>query len=146
MDFSFIPALQQLGAGFAMRLINQARPAANYLLASILPETPMTSYEVKNGSMTADTFTYVATGSNATATGTITASFQAVGMLETNAAQNAASHALSGYSLLVGGVFYENLCPDAAGDPKVIPAQYKSELVANGCSIKFAFPYADSRA
>ena len=95
---------------------------------------------------TADTFTYVATGSNATATGTITASFQAVGMLETNAAQNAASHALSGYSLLVGGVFYENLCPDAAGDPKVIPAQYKSELVANGCSIKFAFPYADSRA
>ena len=52
MDFSFIPALQQLGAGFAMRLINQARPAANYLLASILPETPMTSYEVKNGSMT----------------------------------------------------------------------------------------------
>lgn len=94
----------------------------------------------------ADTFTFEATGSNATATGTITASFQAVGMLETNAAQNAASHALSGYSLLVGGVLYENLCPDAAGTPKVIPAQYKTELVASGCSIKFAPAYADSRA
>lgn len=94
----------------------------------------------------ADTFTFEATGSNATATGTITASFQAVGLIETNAAQNAASHALSGYSLLVGGVFYENLLPDAAGDPKVVPAQYKSELAASGCSIKFAFPYADNRA
>jgi hypothetical protein len=95
---------------------------------------------------TADTFTYVATGANATATGTITANFQAVGLLETNAAQNAGSHALTGYSLLVGGVFYENLCPDAAGSPKVIPAQYKTELVASGCSIKFAPAYADSRA
>lgn len=94
----------------------------------------------------ADTFTFAATGANATATGTITASFQAVGLIETNAAQNAGSHALSGYSLLVGGVFYENLCPDAAGDPKVIPAQYKSELVASGCSIKFGPAYADSRA
>lgn len=94
----------------------------------------------------ADTFTFAAVGSNASATGTITASFQAVGLIETNAAQNAASHALSGYSLLVGGVFYENLMPDAAGDPKVIPAQYKSELAASGCSIKFASPYADNRA
>lgn len=94
----------------------------------------------------ADTFTFAATGANATATGTITANFQAVGLLETNAAQNAGSHALTGYSLLVGGVFYENLCPDSAGTPKVIPAQYKTELVASGCSIKFAPAYADSRA
>lgn len=52
MDFSFIPALAALGPAFAMRLINAARPAANYLFASILPEMPMTSYEVKNGAMT----------------------------------------------------------------------------------------------
>jgi hypothetical protein len=94
----------------------------------------------------ADTFTFEATGSNATATGTITASFQAVGILETNAAQNAGSHALTGYSLIVGGVLYENLCPDATGTPKAIPAQYKTELAANGCSLKFAPAYSDSRA
>lgn len=94
----------------------------------------------------ADTFTFAATGSNASATGTITAAYQAVGLLETNAAQNAGSHALSGYSLIVGGVFYENLLPDAAGTPKVLPTQYKTELATSGCSIKFAPAYADSRA
>lgn len=52
MDFSFIPALTQLGAAFALRLINAARPGAAYFFASILPERPMASYEVKNGSMT----------------------------------------------------------------------------------------------
>jgi len=37
MDFSFIAALASLGVDAAFRLINQARPAANYLFASILP-------------------------------------------------------------------------------------------------------------
>lgn len=52
MDFSFIPALEKLGNGFAVRLINVARPAANYLFAQFLPERPMTSYEVKDASLT----------------------------------------------------------------------------------------------
>ena len=52
MDFSFIAALASLGVDAAFRLINQARPAANYLFASILPERNMRSYEVKNASMT----------------------------------------------------------------------------------------------
>lgn len=52
MDFTFLPALVQLGVAFAFRLINQARPAQSYLWASILPERPMTSYAVSNGAMT----------------------------------------------------------------------------------------------
>lgn len=52
MDFTFLPALTQLGVMFALRLINAARPGSAYFFASILPERPMTSYEVKNGSMT----------------------------------------------------------------------------------------------
>jgi hypothetical protein len=52
MDFSFLPALEKLGLGFAARLINAARPAANYLFASFLPERAMPSYEVKDASLT----------------------------------------------------------------------------------------------
>jgi hypothetical protein len=52
MLFSFIAALLTLGPDAAFRLINQARPAASYLFASILPERPVRSYEVKNASMT----------------------------------------------------------------------------------------------
>jgi hypothetical protein len=88
----------------------------------------------------------VVSGGTYAATGTITAARSAVGILETNAAQNASSHALSGYSLLVGGVFYENLLPDATGTPKVLPAAYKAELVSAGCAVKFAPAYADNRA
>lgn len=51
MNFSFLAALATLGIDAAFRLINQARPAASYLFASILPERNMRSYEVKNGSM-----------------------------------------------------------------------------------------------
>ena len=52
MLFSFLAALLTLGPDAAFRLINQARPAASYLFASILPERPMRSYEIKNGAMT----------------------------------------------------------------------------------------------
>lgn len=52
MNFSFLVALVTLGPLAAFRLINEARPAANYLFASFLPERPMHSYEVKNGAMT----------------------------------------------------------------------------------------------
>src|SRR5215207_2270070 len=52
MFFSFLAALATLGVDAAFRLINQARPSNAYLFASILPERPMRSYEVKNGAMT----------------------------------------------------------------------------------------------
>jgi hypothetical protein len=93
----------------------------------------------------ADTFTFVATGSNATATGTIIASRVATEMLETDATDKNLAEALTGYGSLVGGGFYENLLPDASGTPAVLPAQYKTELTNAGCSFKFR-QYADSRA
>lgn len=80
-----------------------------------------------------------------TAGGTITAARSAVGMIETNAAEESHAHALSGYSLIVGGVLYETLLPDATGSPKALPAAYKSELVSAGATFKYV-PYADSRS
>lgn len=52
MDFHFTQTLRQLGGGFAFRIVNAARPGSAYLLASILPEVPMRSYEVKDAAMT----------------------------------------------------------------------------------------------
>jgi hypothetical protein len=93
----------------------------------------------------ADTFTYAAAGANATATGTITARFTAQAIIETSANDKNLAEALTGYSVIVGGVLYENLLPDAAGTPKVLPAAYKSELVSAGCTFKY-IAYADTRA
>jgi hypothetical protein len=93
----------------------------------------------------ADTFTYATTGADATASGTITMSRRAIGILETDATQNAPAASLSGYGLLVGGVLYETLLPDATGSPLALPAAYKSELAAAGCTFKYT-SYADSRA
>jgi hypothetical protein len=52
MDFHFTDALRTLGRDFAFRIVNAARPATTYLLASILPEVPQRSYEVKDAAMT----------------------------------------------------------------------------------------------
>lgn len=52
MNFSFTEALRNLGPDAAFRIINEARPPASYLFATLLPERPSTSYEVKSGSMT----------------------------------------------------------------------------------------------
>lgn len=93
----------------------------------------------------ADTFTFTATGSNATASGTITAARVATEILETEANENQSVAALSGYGTLVGGVLFENLLPDATSSPKKLPAQYKEELKSAGCTFKF-HQYADSRA
>lgn len=92
----------------------------------------------------ANTFTFEATGADAAATGTITARVAAQQIIETDATEGARAESLSGYSMLVGGVLYENLLPDAAGDPKAVPAAYKAELTTAGCSFKWV-RYADSR-
>ena len=94
----------------------------------------------------ADTFTYAAVGSDATATGTITARVAAQAILETDANESAVVEALSGYSLLVGGVVFENLLPDATGGPPTaLPAAYKTELTTAGATFKYTL-YADSRS
>jgi hypothetical protein len=93
----------------------------------------------------ANTFTYAATGANATATGTITFRFAAMGIIETGANDKNLAEALTGNSVIVGGVLFETLLPDATGTPKALPAAYKAELAAVGCTFKYVV-YADSRA
>lgn len=41
MDIAFPAALQQLGPHFALRLIREARPPANYVFSRLLPDTPI---------------------------------------------------------------------------------------------------------
>lgn len=65
-------------------------------------------------------------------------------MLETDAAEDQASNALTGFGHIVGAHLFENLLPDATGDPKVLPSAYKTELRAFGGSWIFD-QYADSR-
>lgn len=93
----------------------------------------------------ASTFTYAATGANASATGTIVASRVATEILETDATDQNLAESYSGYGSLVGGILFENLLPDASGTPKVLPAQYKTELKNAGATFKFV-QYADTRA
>jgi hypothetical protein len=93
----------------------------------------------------ANTFTYAATGANATATGTIVASRVATEILETDATDQNLAESYSGYGSLIGGVLYVNLLPDATGTPKVLPAQYVTELKNANCTFKFV-QYADTRA
>jgi hypothetical protein len=93
----------------------------------------------------ANTITFPATGANASATGTIVGARVAVGILETDAHDQAPADSLSGYSLLGGGVVYDNVLPDATGTPKAVPAAYKAELATAGCTFKFV-RYVDSRA
>lgn len=74
-----------------------------------------------------------------------------MGILETVAIENEPSHALTGYGVIVGGVLYENLLPDAAaGTTGTLPDAYKQELVGNTSNPKstgFAFEqYQDNRS
>jgi hypothetical protein len=67
----------------------------------------------------------------------------AIGLLETGAAEDSKSDALSGYGLIIGGVIYENLLPDAAGGT-TISSTYKTELQTAGVGTGFAWrTYAD---
>lgn len=93
----------------------------------------------------ANTFTYEATGSNATATGTILANRSARGITVSNATENSKSDSASGYGTIVGGNLYENLLPEATGTPKVLSDQVKTELNANGTGFAFE-QYQDTRA
>jgi hypothetical protein len=52
MNLDFIAVLTALGANAAFRIMNAARPPANYLFATFLPERPKPTYTAKAGAMT----------------------------------------------------------------------------------------------
>lgn len=68
----------------------------------------------------------------------------AIGILETTAVENDRAASLSGYGVIIGGHFYENLLPNASGSPAVLTSQVKTELRANGNAWSFE-QYGDSR-
>lgn len=55
MNFNFSQALAALPQGAAFKVANQARPPANYLFSTLLPERPSYDYQAKSGSMTVRT-------------------------------------------------------------------------------------------
>lgn len=68
----------------------------------------------------------------------------AIGLLETDAVEGDRAAALTGYGVVIGGAVYENLLPDATGDPAVLPSAYKTELQTAGVGTGFAFmQYSD---
>lgn len=69
----------------------------------------------------------------------------AVGILETNATDDpAAPDSKTGYSMLVGGVIFENLLPESSGSPKVLASAVKTELASSGMGWVFQ-QYSDTR-
>jgi hypothetical protein len=69
----------------------------------------------------------------------------AVGLLATDAVEDDPAAPLSGYGLIVGGVVFEPLLPDATGGPpKTLPAAIKTELESAGTGFAF-LPYSDAR-
>lgn len=58
-------------------------------------------------------------------------------LLATDAHEGAQADALSGYGVIRGGVIYENLLPDAAGDPAELDADVKTELQDAGTGYSF---------
>jgi hypothetical protein len=51
MNFNFQAAIDALGPQTLFRIANEARPPASYLLETLLPELPRTSYNVSAGNM-----------------------------------------------------------------------------------------------
>lgn len=69
----------------------------------------------------------------------------ATGFLETTAVEDEPQAALSGYGMIVGGVLFENLLPDATGGPpKTLASAIKTELAAAGTGFSWQV-YGDSR-
>lgn len=69
----------------------------------------------------------------------------AIGILEAEAIEGDTTAALSGYGVLVGGVFFENLLPDATGGPpKTLATAIKTELGSAGTGFAFIV-HEDSR-
>lgn len=67
----------------------------------------------------------------------------AVGLLATAAVEGEEFAAATGYGIFIGGVFYENMLPDAVSG--TLPSAIKTELNANGTGFAFR-TYSDDRA
>lgn len=69
----------------------------------------------------------------------------ATGILETDAYEDDPNAARSGYGVIIGGVIYEALLPDASGTPRVLAAAIKTELDAAETTGFAWMAYSDSR-
>lgn len=68
-------------------------------------------------------------------------------LLLTAADEGSPTDARTGYGVILGGVIYESMLPDASGSPRALPAPIKAELAAAGVSTGFVWrQYADSSA
>lgn len=77
--------------------------------------------------------------------GTAASTNPATCILATNANQNSRTDSRSGYGVILGGVLYDNLLPDATGIPAALPAAVKTELQVAGVGTGFSFlRYTDS--
>ncbi len=66
-------------------------------------------------------------------------------ILATDAHEGSEVSALSGFGVILGGVIYENLLPEATGTPKTLPAAVKTELQTAGVGTGYSFKqYVDS--
>lgn len=109
----------------------------------------------------ADTATFAGSGAKTLKAGTVCGTLLGSGkispraastnpatcILATDAHEDSKVDARTGYGVILGGVLYENLLPEATGSPKVILAAMKTELQTAGVGTGFAFlQYADSSA
>lgn len=70
----------------------------------------------------------------------------ALGILVSDANEDALVESLSGYGIYRRGVIYETLLPQAtSGPPAVLPSQTKADLATAGCLFDFVV-YVDDRA
>ena len=95
----------------------------------------------------ADTFTYSIPDGDSTAgnaTGTVTSYIKAVGFLVATSTQDADQDAKSGVGVVIGGVVYENLLPDAQDNGGSLPQGIKDDLAATSKGFVYE-TYEDTR-
>lgn len=68
----------------------------------------------------------------------------AIGLLETDAAEDDPSQASSGVGVIIGGSVFEALLPGTSGSPRVLPTAVKTELQSAGTGFAFQV-YSDVR-
>lgn len=68
----------------------------------------------------------------------VTGAETAIGFIETGAASDSETDSLTGYSVLRGGHFNENLLPDADSVTGLISTTYKTEMRTNGGAFVFS--------
>lgn len=77
--------------------------------------------------------------------GDVTGAETSWGIIETDAVSDSRTDALTGYSVLFAGIYYENMLPDADPTTGLISSTYKTELRAGGGQFMFRKAH-DSRS